>query len=64
MFIAIIVYSYTTAQKINNSKPNFLWYFIKKQIYRVSMGQLAPPKFPDLKEFQGINLMPPTRNEL
>lgn len=49
---------------MENSKPNFLWYFIKKQIYRISMGQLAPPKFPDLKEFQDVNSKPPTRHEL
>ncbi|KAH8371344.1 hypothetical protein KR093_007013, partial [Drosophila rubida] len=46
MFLAIIVLSYRTAASSVTHKPVFLWYYIRKQLYRWTNGICKAPKYP------------------
>ncbi|XP_017836682.1 polycystin-2-like [Drosophila busckii] len=49
MFLAAIVLAYRTATKTVIYKPNFLWYVIKKILFRLTFGLVAAPTYPRLR---------------
>ncbi|KAH8416042.1 hypothetical protein KR222_007175, partial [Zaprionus bogoriensis] len=46
IYRAIIVLAYRSAAKTTPYKPSFLSYYMKKQLYRLSMGLLRAPEYP------------------
>ncbi|XP_034478646.1 uncharacterized protein LOC117784903 [Drosophila innubila] len=55
MFLAVIILSFRTATKTVTYKPNFFWYYIKRQLYRVTNGLLNAPKYPKIRDGIALN---------
>ncbi|XP_064542477.1 polycystin-2-like protein 1 [Drosophila montana] len=47
MFLAAIVLSYRTATTTVGFQPSFLWYYIRKLLFRVTCGLFKAPRYPE-----------------
>ncbi|XP_032292289.1 polycystin-2-like protein 1 isoform X1 [Drosophila virilis] len=55
MFFSAIVLSYRTATTAVGFQPSFLWYYIRKQLFRVSFGLFKAPRYPEWAAAHELN---------